>query len=173
MRQLLDKLACYIQSGQQAGIDKVIKEIQLIYTKKPGPASFATPFPPLSPPPTDLVLVNENEDEWAQEDLNKEMNAATEEIAQLDEDAQGGNSRDKGKGTSSSKDTSSSKNTSSSMGKSKVTSNTTRPGEPTNEKKKESNRQTLRRLQALIKVLLESPSSKEQFDRDHVRESVF
>lgn len=39
--------------------------------------------------------------------------------------------------------------------------------------KKEPDRHTLRRLQALIKVLLESPSTKAQFDLDHVKQSVF
>ncbi|KAG0195552.1 hypothetical protein BGX31_006107, partial [Mortierella sp. GBA43] len=38
---------------------------------------------------------------------------------------------------------------------------------------KESSRRTLGRLQALTKVLIESPSPKDQFDIDHVKKSVF
>ncbi|KAF9574018.1 hypothetical protein EC968_007570 [Mortierella alpina] len=144
MRQLLDKLACCIQSGQQAGVDK------------------------------DLILVNDGDDEWGQEDLNKDMDGVMEQIAQIDEDAQEHSS---GSRAPASNDKSSSNSNSRSRainkGKGRATPIISKLGESSGEKTKEPNRQTLRRLQALIKVLLESPSSKDSYDLDHVKKSVF
>ncbi|KAF9576093.1 hypothetical protein EC968_000161 [Mortierella alpina] len=174
MRQLLDKLACCIQSGQQAGVDKVLKDIRLLYAKKPEPASCAEPFHSLPPPPSDLILVNDGDDEWGQEDLNKDMDGVMEQIAQIDEDAQEHSSGSRGPASNDkSSSNSNSRGRASNKAKGRATPVISNLGESSGEKTKEPNRQTLRRLQALIKVLLESPSSKDYYDLGHVKKSVF
>jgi len=162
-------MAACIQNGQDHGITRLTRQLHTLYSKKQEPGRYVKqPFLPLLNPQSDLVDIGDNEEDLSHEELDVLMEEVESELAQLNEDANQGTSSNGNKPISPSNmdntttdiATNGSPSTSS-LGASDVA------------KEKELDWHTLKRLQALIKVLLQSPSAKAQFDLDHIKESVF
>jgi len=187
MRRLCDKMAACIQNDKTDGIERLTGPLQALYSKKPAPGMWdKQPIPQLPPPPSYLVNEDDNEDDnevdLSQDELDKLVDDVETELRRIDEDAHGGTSSNIGSSeqmvldepdTSScgGKPTPSSSSNSNSNSNSSTSTSNMEASEAV--KKKEPNQHTLRRLQALIKVLLESPSEKAQFDLNHIKQSVF
>ena len=162
-------MAACIQNGQDHGITRLTRQLHTLYSKKQEPGRYVKqPFLPLLNPQSDLVDIGDIEEDLSHEKLDVLIEEVESELAQVIEDANQGTSSNGNKPISPSNmdntttdiATNGSPSTSS-LGASDVA------------KEKELDWHTLKRLQALIKVLLQSPSAKAQFDLDHIKESVF
>jgi hypothetical protein len=164
MRKLLDKMAACLMNDRPDGIERLVLLIQALYAKKPAPGvKEKQPCPPLPPPTSRSATPNDDDDDDDNDDdneLDRVLDEVEIELQQLDQEATEPKSHDGSEGNSHMETDS---DCTSSSG-----SNTTKAP-----KKNEPCRRTLRRLQALIKVLVESPCEKVQYDLDHVKQSVF
>ncbi|KAF9999497.1 hypothetical protein BGZ65_005153 [Modicella reniformis] len=172
MRRLCDKVASCIQNHRADGIERLTGPLQALYSKKPVRGMWnRQPFPPLPSPHSNLVNEDDSEGDLSHADLDKLIEEVEAELTLFNEDTNGGASDNGGMPMEDSGDA-----YGDNSGGEPINSNTsasTSDKKASKAAKKEPGGRTLRRLQALIKVLLESPSAKAQFDLDHVKQSVF